>query len=73
MHRRDALAQKHKTLQARIAELQSAYAAEAHEIEQSIVQESARQELRRSTRRALAADREASIAARRRTNGGVPR
>ncbi|MEW6166513.1 MAG: circadian clock protein KaiC [Pseudomonadota bacterium] len=72
--RRDELAQKHKALQARVAELQAAYAAEAHTLEQTIAQESARQDLRLSTRRALAAGREAPAAARRhRANGGARR
>ena len=57
-HQEDLLARKRSELKARIAELESAYALETHEIEQTIKQEKARQGVLVSSRASLARYRE---------------
>lgn len=67
--RQNELTRKKKTLKAKIAELESEYSAEIHDIEQAIMQARARSAAAATDRTALAAERLRTSAGPRRRNG----
>lgn len=69
-HQKTLLARKRMALKARIADLKSAFAAEARDIEQAIMQEKARRDALVAGRAAVASQRGAAAATPRRRSGG---
>ena len=69
-HKRTLLARKRNALKARIAELETEFTAEAHDIEQAIAQEKERQDALASGRATQALQRERASPSRDRANGG---
>ena len=71
--KKEVLERKHKAFQVRIAELEAAYAGEAHDLKAAIMQEEGRLETGMAGRTALAADRQRTDKTRTGTPGRARR